>query len=242
MTAVDDMRAPGRLLSPGAMPPPGAFSYSRAVREWAFVQVPLVSLSDFRRAAAERDVMKVSPFDANPWETLDRESLLPPVAYALHGFWDHDQPGNLEHGDLIVREERGFVAWDELRAEARERNRGDLYVLYGHWQLVSLATIADHLSPWTPLLALGRGLDEFHEARIAYASAPIDHERLTDVARANRAEELLLTRVQNLFMPSVRGGRYRGGPVVGLTEEAADWAIEQRRMFDYAAAADDCEV
>jgi hypothetical protein len=47
------------------------------------VQVPLVSLSDFRKAAAERDVMKVSPFDASPWETLDREDLLPPVAYAI---------------------------------------------------------------------------------------------------------------------------------------------------------------
>lgn len=141
-----------------------------------------------------------------------------------------------------MREERGFVAWDELRAEARERNGADLYVLYGHWQLLSLVTIVDHLSPSSPLLALGRGLDEFHEARVAYASAPIDCERLSDVARANRAEELLLIRVQNLFMPSVRGGRYRGGPVVGLTEEAADWAIEQRRMFDYAAAAEDCEV
>ncbi|SEH10460.1 hypothetical protein [Thermoleophilum album] len=224
------------------MPAPGAFTYSRAVREWAFVQVPLVSLSDFRKAAAERDVMKISPFDASPWETLDREGLLPPVAYALHGFWHDDQPANLENGDSIVREERGFVAWDELRAEARERNGADLYVLYGHWQLLSLVTIVDHLSPSTPLLALGRGLDEFHEARVAYASAPIDRERLSDVARANRAEELLLIRVQNLFMPSVRGGRYRGGPVVGLTEEAADWAIEQRRTFDYAAAAEDCEV
>lgn len=108
------------------MPAPGAFTYSRAVREWAFVQVPLVSLSDFRKAAAERDMMKVSPFDVGPWETLDREGLLPPIAYALHGLWDHDQAGNLETGDLIVREERGFVAWDDLRAEARERNRADL--------------------------------------------------------------------------------------------------------------------
>jgi hypothetical protein len=27
--------------------------------------------------------MKVSPFDAGPWGTLDREDLLPPVAYAI---------------------------------------------------------------------------------------------------------------------------------------------------------------
>ena len=76
------MQAPG-ICYPNAIPAPGAFTYSRAVREWAFVQVPLVSLSDFRKAAAERDVMKVSPFDAGPCETLDREDPLPPVAYAI---------------------------------------------------------------------------------------------------------------------------------------------------------------
>lgn len=224
------------------MPAPGAFTYSRAVRDWAFVQVPLVSLSDFRKAAAARGVMNVSPFDAAPWETLDREGLLPPVAYALHGFWHHDQPGYLENGDLIVREEHGFVAWDELRDRARQRNDADLYVLYAHWQLLSLATILDHLSPPNPLLALGQGFDEFHDARIAYASAPIDRERLAGVADANRTEELVLVRVQNLFMPWVRGGRYRGGRVLGLTEEAADWTHEQQRTFDYAGAAEECEV
>ena len=46
------------------------------------MQVPLVSLSDFRKAAAERDVMKVSPFE-RPAGTLEREDLLPPVAYAI---------------------------------------------------------------------------------------------------------------------------------------------------------------
>jgi hypothetical protein len=206
------------------------------------VQVPLVGLGDFRKAAAERGVMKISPSDDGPWETLDREGLLPPVAYALHGFCHHDQPGYLENGDLIVREERGFVAWDELRGEARERDGAHLYVLDALWQLLSLATIVDHLSPSTPPLALRRGLDEFREARVAYASAPIDRDLLAEVAQANRAEELLLVRVQNLFMPSVRGGRYQGGPVLGLTEEAAEWAIQQRRTFDYAAAAEECEV
>jgi len=96
------------------MPAPGGFTYSRAVREWAFVQVPLVSLSDFRKAAGERGLMKVSPLDASRWETLDREDLLPPVAYSLHGFWHDDDQGYLDNGDLIVREERGFVPWDGL--------------------------------------------------------------------------------------------------------------------------------
>lgn len=156
------------------MPAPGGFTYSRAVREWAFVQVPLVSLSDFRKAAGERGLMKVSPFDASPWETLDREDLLPPVAYSLHGFWHHDEQGYLDNGDLIVREERGFVPWDELRSEAQRRNGADLYVLYGHWQLLSLATVVDHVSSSTPLLALGRGLDES-----ARRASPMRARRLT---------------------------------------------------------------
>ena len=114
----------------------GAFNYSRAVREWAFVQAPLRSLPDFRKAATARGLMADgSPYDTSAWETLDREDLLPPVAYALHGFWSHDQREHLARGDLIIREERGYVAWEELRAEADRRgdalNPTGLYVLYG---------------------------------------------------------------------------------------------------------------
>lgn len=84
--------------------------------------------------------------------------------------------GYLDNGDLIVREERGFVPGDELRSEAQRRNGADLYlyVLYGHWQLLSLATVVNHLSSSTPLLALGRGLDEFRKAHIADASCAPD--------------------------------------------------------------------
>ena len=225
----------------------GAFNYSRAVREWAFVQSPLLSLAEFRKAAAARGLMAGgSPFDTSAWETLDREGLLPPVAYALHGFWDWDQPGLLASGDLLVREERGFVAWEELRAEAKRRgdddNPTDLYVLYGHWQLLSLATIVDHLTTITPLSVLGRGLDAFADARAAYASSPLDRDRLAEEARHNRDEELLLIRVQNVLMPYVRDGAYKGGKVVGLTDDAALWARALRQTFDFGAAAADCAV
>lgn len=225
----------------------GAFNYSRAVREWAFVQSPLMSLADFRKAAAARGLMAGgSPFDTSAWETLDREGLLPPVAYALDGFWDWDQPGLLASGDLIVREERGFVAWEELRAEAERRgdadNPTDLYVLYHHWQLLSLATIVDHLTPITPLPVLGQGLDVFADARAACASSPLDRDRLAEEARHNRDEELLLVRVQNVVLPYVRDGAYKGGKVVGLTDDAALWARALRQTFDFEAAAADCAV
>ena len=224
----------------------GAFNYSRAVREWAFVQAPLRSLPDFRKAATARGLMADgSPYDTSAWETLDREGLLPPVAYALHGFWSHDQREHLARGDLIIREERGYVAWDELRAEADRRgdalNPTGLYVLYGHWQLLSLATIVDHLTAFTPLAALGGGLDAFADARRACTSA-LDRERLAEEARHNRDEELLLIRAQNVLMPFVRDGHYEGGPVIGLTDDAALWARALRQTFDFAAAVADCGV
>ena len=179
-------------------------------------------------------------------ETLDREDLLPPVAYALHGFWSHDQREHLTRGDLIIREERGYVEWDELRAEADRRggalNPAGLYVLYGHWQLLSLATIVDHLTAFTPLAALGGGLDAFANARMACTSAPLDRERLAEEARHNRDEELLLIRVQNVLMPFVRDGHYEGGPVIGLTDDAALWARALRQTFDFTRAAADCGV
>lgn len=225
----------------------GAFNYSRAVREWAFVQSPLRSLAEFRKAATARGLMAGgSPFDTGAWETLDREGLLPPVAYALHGFWDWEQAEHLERGDLIIREERGFVPWDELLAEAERRGDVDhptgLYVLYGHWQLLSLATIVDHLTTFTPLAALRGGLDAFADLRAKCASAPLDRDRLADEARQNRHEELLLIRVQNVLMPMVRDGAYEGGRVVGLADDAALWARGLRQTFDFEAAAADCDV
>jgi hypothetical protein len=60
---------------------PSEFATAQGRRGW--LREAKQRLEAERRAAAERDVMKVSPFDAGPWETLDREDLLPPVAYAI---------------------------------------------------------------------------------------------------------------------------------------------------------------
>lgn len=40
-------------------------------------------------------------------------------------------------------------------------------------------------------------------------------------------------------MPQSRGGRYRGGDVRGLTDDAFGWTLERQGSFDYHAAADD---
>jgi hypothetical protein len=220
----------------------GDFSYARAVREWAFVQVPLLPLAEFRKAALERGLMKISPFDDRPWETLDREGMLPAVAYALHGLWHYDQLGSLENRDLLIRDEHGYTPWEELRTRARERHGAQPTALYGHWQLLSLAAVVDELSTPTPLSSLSEGLDAFAQAKVTAASTPIDGHRLRAVSAANRAEELVLTKVQNLFMPSVRGGRYLASPVTGLTDDAAEWTMDAQARFDYASAAVDCGV
>ena len=43
-------------------------------------------------------------------------------------------------------------------------------------------------------------------------------------------------------MPFVRDGHYEGGPVIGLTDDAAPWARALRQTFDFTAAAADCGV
>jgi hypothetical protein len=86
------------------MATPGAFTFSRAVREWCFVQLPLMHLDDFRKAARQRDLDVFGLMDPKPFETLDRDDILPPVAYALHGFFHlgYDQTQLLQQGDLLI--------------------------------------------------------------------------------------------------------------------------------------------
>lgn len=54
--------------------PPGTFSSSRAVRESAFIQLRLVDLANFRKAATDRGLSGFGPFDQDLWETLDRRT------------------------------------------------------------------------------------------------------------------------------------------------------------------------
>lgn len=86
----------------------GNFTFSRAVREWCFVQLPLFELRKLHEEAKARGLSDLGLFSRDPWETLDRDEIFVPVAYALHGFWQQDQPGCLDDGDLTIRDESGY--------------------------------------------------------------------------------------------------------------------------------------
>jgi hypothetical protein len=204
------------------------------------VQEAPMQLSRFRDELKLRELYRFGLFDPKPFETLDREDLLRPVAYALHGFaWHHDLPGWLRGGALLLRDETGFVAWSELRRRARRHHDADLYVLYHRWQLAWMSELVEMLDSRAPMGSLGHGLEWFFEARARVAEAPRSVPRRVLLERADQARrrELLLLRVQNSFLPSIRGGRYSAGRVVGLTEDAAEWARERRWEFDAAREA-----
>ena len=172
------------------------------------------------------------------------EDLLTPVAYALHGFWFHEQAESLAHEALLIRDEVGFIPWANLSARATQELGSELTVLYHHWQLLWLGELQRLLVPGVPWGNLGNGLETFFEirARIASVPEPLPRPALTEHAATARQTELLLIRVQDLFMPQIRGGRYRGGDVRGLTDDAFEWTLERQGAFDYRAAANDCDV
>jgi hypothetical protein len=121
-----------------------------------------MALGDLQRQAKARGLSDLGLFSRDPWETLDREEVLVPVAYALHGLTHHDQPGYLAAGDLLIREETGYRSWEELADEASERHETELHVLYHHWQLLWLGELQDALTPAVPWGNLGDGLERFY--------------------------------------------------------------------------------
>ncbi|MBA3807040.1 MAG: hypothetical protein H0X28_01400 [Solirubrobacterales bacterium] len=186
----------------------------------------------------------------DPWETLDREGLLEPVAYARHATWQHDQPGCLDDGDLKIREDAGYLSWDQQAKEAEEKygEQAGVQILYHYWQFLWLAELQRHLEPPTPWGNLGDGLDVFFEMRSRCAAVP-EHSVLDDLrvrALGHRTRELLLIRVQNVFFPFQRGdprhSNWLGTHIPGLTRDADEWAMEQLRTLDYAELASDCGV
>jgi hypothetical protein len=232
------------------MNPPGHFSFSRAVREWCFVQVPLLDLGEFRKEARRRGLDGFGLFDREPWETLDHEELLVPVAYARHGFWLHSQQESLEDGDLAIREEVGHRPWAQLEKEAAALNdeRCTPQVLYHQWQLFWLHDLEQRLRPLVAWGNLGDGIESFYETRARAAAVPDPPplDPLRAAADEWRVIELLLIRVQNVFFPFERGGpghvNWRGSGIGGLTEDAAEWAMEQLGSLDYTALAEECGV
>jgi hypothetical protein len=228
---------------------PADFSFSRAVREWCFVQLPLLDVARFRKEAKSRGLSDLGLFDRDAWETLDREEILVPVAYARHGMWQHDMVGCLADGDLAVREEVSYRPWAQLCEEAEAIGQDAApQVLYHHWQLFWLTELQDCLTPAVAWSQLGEGLDDFFAARakIGAVPDPLPLAELRAAAERWRRTELLLVRVQNVFYPGERGGpgrtRWTGGVIPGLTEDAAEWAIEQARTLDYGALAAECGV
>jgi hypothetical protein len=223
---------------------PGAFNFARAVREHSFLQLPLLDLGHFRDAAKARGLPSLSLFEQAPWETLDREEFLSPVAYALHGFaWSHELEHHLDTGALLVRDDVGHQPWEELRKQASERFDADLWVLYHHWQLIWLADLLDYLQPSVLWGNLAYGLENFYEMRANTAQVPAElpRQQLREAADAARSNELLLVRVQNWFYPPQRSS-WRAGPVVGLTDDAYEWTREREAEMDWSMLADDCGV
>jgi hypothetical protein len=232
------------------MTPPGNFTFSRAVREWCFVQLPLIELAAFRDQAKPRGLDNLGLMSRNPWETLDREGLLVPVAYARHATWQYDQIGCLEDGDLKVREEVGYLPWEEQAKQAHELHgdQTNLQILYHHWQFLWLGQLQRLLSSAVPWGNLGDGLDVFFQMRSRCAATPEPRviESLLARAHGHRTCELLLIRVQNAFFPFERGdprhSNWLGTDVRGLTDNAGEWAMERLRMLDFAELATDCAV
>lgn len=225
---------------------PGDFTFSRAVREWSFVQLPLIELGALRTELKLRGLSDLGPFAAGPWETLDCEDILVPVGYARHGFWHHNLLECLDDGDFRIREESGYVAWDDMRAEAGQvhGDDADLQILYHHWQILAVSELQDWFTPGVPWGNLGDGLDVFYEMRAQFAApASSPRDQLQAHAADDHARELLLIRVQNMLWPTERGGpghtRWDAGPVNGLTDDAAEWASELLRTADFAALAGD---
>lgn len=220
------------------------FTIAQALREWCFVQTQMLPLRDFQSAAKQRGLDTFGYLDPAPWETLDREQLLVPVAYALHGFWMQDPAECLDSGALLPRDEVGFLPWHDLDERAKHEFGSELTVLYHHWQLLWLGELQRGLRPGVPWGNLGGGLDTFFEmrARMAAVPQPLLRENLIAGAEAAREIELLLVRVQDLFLPQLRGGKYRAGAIPGLTDDAFEWILERRKDFDYLGAARECGV
>ena len=103
----------------GLIAAPTPFTYRQAAQEHAFIQVPLLEAPRFIEAAVQRGFPK---FDEAGLEGLDREGLLPPVAFRLGGYADWGTEAALLRDDrLLLREEqeRAFPGTTCARRMAR---------------------------------------------------------------------------------------------------------------------------
>lgn len=218
----------------------GTFTYRDAFEQHCFVQLPLLTHDQFRKGAEQRGLMLWTTFEAAAWETLDREYLLPPIAYALDGFFDGYELTGIEQEWVLVRDDAGFTPWDQLRRRAEEVGGNGLYPLYSEWQYLTLAEVERQLRPSYSMRALRDGLDGYYESLRHAANATREGGRLREIFADMRSRELELTRVSTALRPVVRQGRYHGrhGDVAG--GDGFQFTRKEQRAMNYAAAAEQC--
>ena len=106
------------------------FSYREAIEEGCFLQLPLFGVDALTRAVAARGLAD-HPIGLS-WEPLDREWLMPPVAYSrIESLASALHLTALEEESLILRDEHGYLEWEG----------NALTHLYAHWQLLSAARL-----------------------------------------------------------------------------------------------------
>ena len=95
-----------------------------------FLQLPLFGVDALTRAVAARGLAD-HPIGLS-WEPLDREWLMPPVAYSrIESLASALHLTALEEESLILRDEHGYLEWEG----------NALTHLYAHWQLLSAARL-----------------------------------------------------------------------------------------------------
>lgn len=211
-----------------------AFTYGQAIEAGCFFQLPLFGADALRKAAAARGLLDFP--HAVDWEPLDREGLVPPVAYARQPLTAELHLPALGAGDLILRDDRGYADWRE----------NEFFPLYAHWQLLSLAELHESLRGRSPLVMLAGGTAQLSEELGRRARWLKDSGFSGRVAGGHRDLELLLARTQSLFMPVVRGS-YRVGAIFDrdgerLDLDAREWAVRERSQLNYEQAARECGV
>jgi hypothetical protein len=190
------------------------FSYREAIEEGCFLQLPLFGVDALTRAVAARGLAD-HPIGLS-WEPLDRECLLPPVAYSrIESLASALHLTALEEESLILRDEHGYLEWEG----------NALTHLYAHWQLLSAARLEATLRGRSPLVMLAGGTQQLSEHLAGRAEALRDPEYPGRIVAGQRNLELLLTRTQSLFMPLIRGYNrrevivYRHGEPIGQDTE-----------------------
>jgi hypothetical protein len=224
----------------------GDFTYRRAVEAHCFIQTPLIALDEFRKGAERRGLMTATWSRPAAWETLDREGLLPPIAYAIDDPWRHREVPALRQGQFLIRDECGYESWETLKERAQPEARVAFTPLYGRWQYLTLARLHVRLWPRViPMRALEGGFDSQRELARQIVDGLASAEDLRPDCEHLRSLELELVRVQTTLVPLIRQGRYEAPDNVDWEEgkpgfDGFEWTLEQAETLDYREAAAEC--